>query len=135
MTTEKLAATQNGSGQQELNSNLFKSSGEMGALIDAFDWSASPIGAPNTWPTALRMMVRLLLANAFPMLELFEFVRGGADRMEMLVRDLLAYTRTAMLEKPDTATDATEALKISITNLAATISETGARITFEPYLR
>ena len=65
-------------------------------------------------------------------LELFEFVRGGADRMEMLVRDLLAYTRTAMVEKPSTATDATEALKISIMNLAATISETGARITFDP---
>ena len=67
MTHENLAVAAKGDRQPDLN--FFKSSGtEMGALIDAFDWSASPIGAPNTWSTALRTMVRILLANRFPML-------------------------------------------------------------------
>ncbi|MGA3238526.1 MAG: PAS domain S-box protein [Bryobacteraceae bacterium] len=40
----------------------------MGALIRSIDWSATPIGAPESWTPALRMMVRLLLANRFPLL-------------------------------------------------------------------
>lgn len=40
----------------------------MGALIRAFDWSTTPIGSADTWSPALRMMVRFLLANRFPLL-------------------------------------------------------------------
>ncbi len=40
----------------------------MGALIRAFDWAKTPIGAPGTWSPALRTTVRILLANRFPML-------------------------------------------------------------------
>jgi PAS domain S-box-containing protein len=65
-------------------------------------------------------------------LELFDFVRSGANRMEMLVRDLLAYTQTAILQKPSTATEATDALQEAIANLAAIVSETGAKILFDP---
>jgi PAS domain S-box-containing protein len=42
--------------------------GEMGSLIRALDWSKTPLGAPETWPPSLRMMVSLLLANRFPLL-------------------------------------------------------------------
>src|SRR3984893_6799550 len=40
----------------------------MGALIRSMDWSKTPIGDVETWSPALRMMVRLLLANRFPLL-------------------------------------------------------------------
>ena len=42
--------------------------GEMGERIRAFDWSKTELGPPETWSPALRMMVRLLLANRFPLL-------------------------------------------------------------------
>jgi len=42
--------------------------GEMGDLIRAFDWSATPLGGPSTWPAALRYPVSMLLNTAFPVL-------------------------------------------------------------------
>jgi signal transduction histidine kinase len=42
--------------------------GEMGALMRSMDWSKTSIGASEYWSPALRMMVRLLLANRFPLL-------------------------------------------------------------------
>jgi PAS domain S-box-containing protein len=42
--------------------------GEMGALIRSMDWASTPIGPLESWSPALRMMVRLLLANRFPLL-------------------------------------------------------------------
>ena len=42
--------------------------GEMGALIRALDWSQTPIGPVASWSPSLRMMVRFLLANRFPLL-------------------------------------------------------------------
>jgi PAS domain S-box-containing protein len=41
--------------------------GEMGALMRAYDWSASPVGAPETWPQSLRTAVRILLNTNHPM--------------------------------------------------------------------
>ena len=40
----------------------------MGALMRSMDWSKTPIGAVESWSPVLRMMVRLLLANRFPLL-------------------------------------------------------------------
>src|SRR4029079_9281248 len=40
----------------------------------AHDWSASPLGAPETWPQSLRSVVGLLLQSRFPM-----FVAWGKD--------------------------------------------------------
>ena len=40
----------------------------MGALMRSMDWSKTPIGAVESWSPVLRMMVRLLLANGFPLL-------------------------------------------------------------------
>jgi PAS domain S-box-containing protein len=41
--------------------------GEMGALTRAYDWSASPLGAPDTWPQSLRTALRILLNTNHPM--------------------------------------------------------------------
>jgi signal transduction histidine kinase/DNA-binding response OmpR family regulator len=42
--------------------------GEMDERIYAFDWSKTAIGPVEGWSPALRMMVRFLLANRFPLL-------------------------------------------------------------------
>jgi PAS domain S-box-containing protein len=41
--------------------------GEMGALMRAYDWSASPLGKPETWPQSLRTALRILLNTNHPM--------------------------------------------------------------------
>jgi hypothetical protein len=41
---------------------------EMSERIYAFDWSKTAIGPVEGWSPALRMMVRFLLANRFPLL-------------------------------------------------------------------
>jgi PAS domain S-box-containing protein len=41
--------------------------GEMGGLTRAHDWSATPIGAPDSWPQSLRTAVRILLNTNHPM--------------------------------------------------------------------
>jgi PAS domain S-box-containing protein len=41
--------------------------GEMGALMRAYDWSASPLGEPDSWPQSLRTAVRILLNTNHPM--------------------------------------------------------------------
>jgi PAS domain S-box-containing protein len=42
--------------------------GEMGERMRSLDWSKTPLGSPERWSQTLRMMVRLLLANRFPIL-------------------------------------------------------------------
>jgi PAS domain S-box-containing protein len=41
--------------------------GEMGALTRAHDWSATPLGKPESWPQSLRTAVRILLNTNHPM--------------------------------------------------------------------
>jgi PAS domain S-box-containing protein len=41
--------------------------GEMGALTRAYDWWASPLGPPGTWPQSLRTALRILLNTNHPM--------------------------------------------------------------------
>src|SRR6202166_1207612 len=41
--------------------------GEMGALTRAYDWSASLLGKPETWPQSLRTALRILLNTNHPM--------------------------------------------------------------------
>ena len=40
--------------------------GVMGAHIRAHDWSATPLGAPASWPAPLRTAVRILLTTNHP---------------------------------------------------------------------
>jgi PAS domain S-box-containing protein len=55
--------------------------GEMGALMRAHDWARSALGAPQTWPAALRSSVAQMLASYFPM-----FVAWG-EEMPYLYND------------------------------------------------
>ena len=40
----------------------------MAGRIRSFDWARTPLGPPSTWSSALRMMVRFLVSNRFPLL-------------------------------------------------------------------
>jgi signal transduction histidine kinase len=63
-----------------------------------------------------------------------DFVRTGARRMEMLVEDLLSYTKTMNdgEEQPAAAqTDANKCLEMAVTNLSHSISEARATVTAE----
>jgi hypothetical protein len=40
--------------------------GELGALVRAFDWSATPLGLPETWPQGLKIAVRIMLTSQQP---------------------------------------------------------------------
>ncbi len=42
--------------------------GEMGALMRAHDWTASPLGPPEAWPDALKLSVSICLRSRFPIL-------------------------------------------------------------------
>ena len=41
--------------------------GEMGAAMRAFNWAATPLGPPESWPRTLRTCLRILLASRQPM--------------------------------------------------------------------
>ena len=41
---------------------------ELAALVEAADWSAGPLGDPQTWPQSLRTAVGICLSSRFPIL-------------------------------------------------------------------
>jgi signal transduction histidine kinase/DNA-binding response OmpR family regulator len=47
---------------------FFRGGCELGALVRAKDWSATPLGPPDAWSSALRTTVSLVTANRFPQL-------------------------------------------------------------------
>ena len=47
---------------------LFAGESEMAALMRSIDWPQTPIGPVETWSPALRMVIKLMLANRFPMI-------------------------------------------------------------------
>jgi len=46
----------------------FPSNSEMARIINDTDWARTPLGPISTWSASLKMMVRVLLANRFPLL-------------------------------------------------------------------
>ena len=48
------------------DSDFLRGGGEMGALIRAFPWHTTPLGAPSTWTPPLRTAVRILLSTNHP---------------------------------------------------------------------
>ncbi len=40
--------------------------GEMGRRFADFDWTAHPLGPPQSWPTAMRSVVAMVLTSSFP---------------------------------------------------------------------
>ncbi|MBV8812613.1 MAG: PAS domain S-box protein, partial [Acidobacteriaceae bacterium] len=65
-------------------------------------------------------------------LQFLHYLRGSALRMEMLVRDLLAYTQVTKLEAPECSADANDALTDTLASLEGAIVESGARVTSDP---
>lgn len=65
-------------------------------------------------------------------LEFCNHLRAGATRLELLVRDFLAYTHVSKLEAPQQNIDLTDALREALANLNVAIAESGARITWDP---
>src|SRR5215207_4643740 len=47
--------------------DLFSGGGEMGELMRAYDWSATPLGSPETWSQSLRVVVRIMLTSRYAM--------------------------------------------------------------------
>jgi PAS domain S-box-containing protein len=64
--------------------------------------------------------------------EFLDYLRTGASRMEMLVRDLLAYTQVTKLDAPIAATDANATLSATLADLSSAIAESAARVTYDP---
>jgi light-regulated signal transduction histidine kinase (bacteriophytochrome) len=62
-------------------------------------------------------------------LEFLNYVRAGATRMEMLVRDLLTYTQVVRLDKPPDVNSVSSAVNAALANLAGAIAESRAKIT------
>jgi len=48
--------------------------GEMGALLRTHDWSASPLGSPESWPQSLKTALRIMLTSRQPI-----WVGWGSD--------------------------------------------------------
>lgn len=65
-------------------------------------------------------------------LEFLSNVRASASRMEMLVRDLLAYTQASTADKEPEKVDANAALQAALANLAGAIAETAVKVDFDP---
>lgn len=61
-------------------------------------------------------------------LEFLEYVRKGTDRMEALVRDLLAYTRATKLDLSNATVDAVDVFTSTVQDLSGMIEEAGARV-------
>jgi signal transduction histidine kinase len=65
--------------------NFLSGGGEMGALMRAFDWTATPLGPPEGWPASLKTSVRMLLTSHHPMFiwwgpELIQFYNDAYRR-------------------------------------------------------
>lgn len=67
--------------------------GELGAMLRARDWSASPLGPPQAWPHPLRTLVAVLLGSNQPM-----FIAWGPERT-LLYND--AYAEVLASKHPD----------------------------------
>jgi light-regulated signal transduction histidine kinase (bacteriophytochrome) len=64
-------------------------------------------------------------------LEFLECVGSGATRMESLVRDLLVYTQSTLLDDCTEYADTGAALGVALDNLAGAVSESRAKVEFD----
>lgn len=47
--------------------DAFHGGGELGTLMRAHDWAATPLGPPATWPTSLQAIVRMMVTSRYQM--------------------------------------------------------------------
>ncbi|MGO8732848.1 MAG: PAS domain S-box protein [Terriglobia bacterium] len=64
--------------------------------------------------------------------EFIAYAVDGANRMQRLINDLLAYSRVGTRAKAIQATDCTAVLGQALANLKATIDKSGALVTYDP---
>jgi PAS domain S-box-containing protein len=64
--------------------------------------------------------------------EFLDYLRTGASRMEILVRDLLAYTQVTKFSAPAEAIDANEALLATLAALKGAIEESAGSVVWDP---
>ena len=100
--------------------------------LEQFAYSAShdlqePLRSVKIYSELLSMSCRDRLDGED--LEYLEYLRTGATRMEVLVRDLLAYTQASRIEGEAGYEDSRPALEAALANLAGAIAESGANIT------
>jgi diguanylate cyclase (GGDEF)-like protein/PAS domain S-box-containing protein len=50
----------------KLEASIFATGGRVGALLQALDWSTTPLGSPDTWPQSLVSTVSICLSTRFP---------------------------------------------------------------------
>ena len=103
--------------------------------LEQFAYSAShdlqePLRAIKIYSELLTLRYRSRLDGQA--LEFLDFLCTGATRMEMLVRDLLAYTQVTRLEAPQEKPNSDTVLQESLQSLNLAIMESGARITSDP---
>src|SRR5437764_15108291 len=67
--------------------------------------------------------------------EFIAYAVDGATRMQVLINDLLAYSRVGTRGKPFAMTDCEEVLQRTLANLKIAIEESGASITHSPLPR
>src|SRR5262249_50256499 len=65
MTENHAAAQQE---RESVNFSSLSTGGEMSNIFNDKDWSQTLLGPVSSWSPTLKMMVRLLLANRFPLL-------------------------------------------------------------------
>ncbi|MEQ9439451.1 MAG: PAS domain-containing protein [Cyclobacteriaceae bacterium] len=47
--------------------DIFSGGGEMGALMQAYDWNTHPLGDPTHWPQSLKTSLQIILHSGYPM--------------------------------------------------------------------
>jgi signal transduction histidine kinase/CheY-like chemotaxis protein len=69
--------------------DLFDGGGNLGRLMAATDWAATPMGPVDGWPQSLRAAVRIVLSSRYPMLLLWgpEFTQLYNDAYSALIGD------------------------------------------------
>lgn len=65
-------------------------------------------------------------------LEFLDFMRGGANRMEILVRDLLSYTQAGKADTKVESVEANACLEAALMNLTSAIAESNAIVLSDP---
>ncbi len=63
--------------------------------------------------------------------EFIEYIVDGIKRMQLLIRDLLAYSQVETKEKTFQATNCSEVLEQALLNLHSTIEESGVKLTYD----
>jgi PAS domain S-box-containing protein len=101
------------------------------AVLEQFAYSAShDLQEPLR---TVKIYGQILLENLGDRLDpearsALRFLQDGANRMETLVRDLLAYTRITKFEKPREKIDSNLVLDSALQSLGASISENNAKV-------